>query len=159
MAEAPVTMWTSEWWISVVVVSIGFNVASAYLKSGIDRIGSKMSLAWATRNARKARARLIIIEHLRHSEEERQTTMFAASHRFMAAILYAVLSTLMASFLAVVESLRRVNPLIHLRIAGFALCVMGLVFLLMAVSYVKDYISMWKMVREAQKPKATNTGP
>jgi hypothetical protein len=41
-----------SWWLGVVVVGLLINLASAYLKSPIDNLGSKFSTSWRNRTVR-----------------------------------------------------------------------------------------------------------
>jgi hypothetical protein len=44
-----------SWWIGVVIVGVLINLVSAYIKSPIDKLGSKLSSAWRNRSERSTR--------------------------------------------------------------------------------------------------------
>ncbi len=49
------TLFSAGWWISVVFVGLLINLVSAYIKSPIDKLGSKLSSAWRNRTERSVR--------------------------------------------------------------------------------------------------------
>lgn len=58
-----------SWWFGVVIVGIVLNIASAYLKSPIDKGISQLSRKWQERSERSLRARQAKIAELRSSQQ------------------------------------------------------------------------------------------
>ena len=50
------------WWISVVLVGLLINLVSAYIKSPIDKLGSKLSSAWRHRTEQSALRLIAAVE-------------------------------------------------------------------------------------------------
>ena len=51
------SVFSLEWWLTVVVLSVALNLVAAYLKPHLDRLGGHVSTRWAQRNARESAER------------------------------------------------------------------------------------------------------
>jgi len=93
------------WWLSVVLVGIVLNVASAYLKSPLDWLFSRLSVAWSERSIKARNARAAKVLELSGSEHG-QHLVLADEMRFrLRSISYLVFSVvfLVATFVAEVR--------------------------------------------------------
>jgi hypothetical protein len=160
MAEAPVTMWTSEWWISVVGVGIALNLAAYYLAPYIDRVGSKVSRVWTTRNEKRAQERAARIDALRHHDELRQDARFAELRCYMMVIMYLLFSVVVLVIGAFPSKPEAARPTLiaaimaNLFMALFAFfCLFRLVYYYFRATRIRQ--ELW----EAQSTKGNDAPP
>ena len=72
------SLFTMEWWLTVVVLSVALNLVAAYLKPRLDQVGGRISTRWAQQNAQRAEKRETRIEWAGRSD------MNYITHRFRA---------------------------------------------------------------------------
>jgi hypothetical protein len=70
MSEFIKALTSPAWWISVVVVGILINLASAYVKHFLDKRLAKGSTWWRNRTEKQVAERRTLIETLKSSEHE-----------------------------------------------------------------------------------------
>jgi hypothetical protein len=157
MAESPGAIWSLEWWISVVVFGLGVNLASGYLKPYLDRIGARISRAWATRSEQRALERLAQIDKLRCNEAMRQ----AATLEELRSHILGINSFLMSISLSVLGISLRV--LSNQRqgflpsVCGTVLLVLGALAMLRSISHDFDARRIRQELVEALKIMTDDT--
>ena len=72
------SLFSMEWWLTVVVLSVALNLVATYLKSPLDRAGASVSTRWARRNAKRAKEREKRIEWAGRSDMNYITRRFQA---------------------------------------------------------------------------------
>jgi hypothetical protein len=146
MSDFKTTLSSPLWWISVVVVGMLINLASAYLKPLIDKFLFKVSLSWRRRTARQREERARLIEMLHQSKEE----MFLFSieevrfrMRALHFILYSLLFLVMSQILAL-DSLKRIH---------IGMLVLAAIALFVGQSSFSEATRLWKAIHESRSIK------
>ena len=70
------SLFTLEWWFTVVFLSVALNLVAAYLKPSLDRFGGRISTRWAERNSRRVEEREARIEWASQSDLHYTTFRF-----------------------------------------------------------------------------------
>ena len=100
MAEGHATLFTREWWITVVLVGLGIHLLASYLKPRLDQIGGWFSRSWAARNEAHAKELQERIDQLKRSRTARVNATTEEFRARLSGIQWAVLS--LVSFILVV---------------------------------------------------------
>lgn len=118
------------WWISVVIVGILINLASAYLKSKLDHRLSKTSIWWRSRSERQKAERQKKIEDLRNKPHEQILWAHDSLRNHVIGLYYLMVSILTFVFVMVLIILHRLetfNP------SGKSWLNIVMMFILMAI--------------------------
>lgn len=113
MNEAQVPILSREWWLTVVIVGLVIHLLASYLKPQLDRVGGKLSRAWSTRNAVRAREHEARVELLRRNESRKWMAAYDELRaRIMAvtALVYALSCLVGALLFALLEYRARTEP-------------------------------------------------
>ena len=105
--EGQAHIFSTAWWVTVVLVGLVIHLTASYLKPIIDRAGGHLFRSWATRNAVRARKRELRVELLRSSESRRAV----AAHEEIRYRLQTLTMLMLVMFLAVIPAHQFCAPL------------------------------------------------
>jgi hypothetical protein len=116
--EGQAHIFSSEWWLTVVLVGLGIHLAASYLKPHLDKVGGRLSRSWATRTALRAHERSVRIEQLRGSEAKRLLAAQKEIRYRLQALAVLMFAMLLGMTLVYLRLLPTVYPLpFHYRFA------------------------------------------
>lgn len=118
-----------KWSLSVVVVGIAINLASAYLKPFIDSIFSKWSRHWATRTEAERAARAARIAHLKEDPIARLSASVSIVHQDVKAVMSLLFFMALTGLALYGRSKSAVLHLNDLEVAGLLLLSLGAVII------------------------------
>ena len=145
------------WTISVVIVGILINLASAYLKNPLDRLVSKLSKKWRTRSEEKKAAWLKEVESLRGSQHEQTMQGFNMIFNITFAVLILVfiaiaLSAVWATAIIIQVTGSRSTINITLNITSGIVGVGGTVLF---IHFYTAATKQWQQLNEAREENTT----
>jgi hypothetical protein len=138
-------MATSEFWVLVVIFGILINLTAAYLKAGLDQVGSSVSLRWATRTEEQRQQRLRRIERLKGNTHEQLLASFAGVRAGIWSVFVLVFSTGLLLFAYMLRHMFG-NSIIYTSIL-----LQGLVGICMAFMFIVDLMRMTSEIREVRQ--------
>jgi len=87
-----------EWWLSVAVTSVLLNLASAYLKIGLDKLGSRLFSVWRNRSERSRVANEEFVSELRNSNHLQWVYFTEESKLRFAALTHYIFGLFLLAF-------------------------------------------------------------
>jgi len=130
-------MWTTERWLSVVLIGVAVHLVAAYLKPRLDRFSSRTALWWTTRTDKRSADREARLHELKDSSERRLQARLAA----LGFRIGGVQSMMFAAFSFFMFTVRSGFPRSVLFPASILLAVL---FLLSALAALSEF---WKAAR------------